>query len=281
MTRMDLTLEVVMLQQSVVTPKVSDLLAANRLLKKAAKHSDMAGLYYRPLTFPLRIVSVADASFATKQTSYAQEAEIVMLMSDPHIVLHHRDLVADHEAYKIGGTGHVLSFSASKAKRISHSTSHAETNAAVRALYSAQLAAIRFTELFCELTFQVQPTLKYLIELQDGGHYIIPCDHITDCMDLFELCCGLKGIPSDKTQRLSILSIRENRLTNRIRRFIHCPTHCMLADALTKPMISHTLMHFITTGIWVTSNGPNKQIRVRTSTYTPNYTEDTLIQLDH
>ena len=101
----------------------------------------MTGLYYRPMSFPLRIVSVTDASFAGRETSFPQEAEIVLLMNDTHLNLTTKDYVDPKSNYLVGGYAHVLFFSASKAKRISHSTSHAETNAAVRGIHSAQLAA--------------------------------------------------------------------------------------------------------------------------------------------
>ena len=66
---MDLVLEVVLLQQHTVTPHIRDMCAALKLHRKALKYSEMNGLHYRPLPFPLRILSISDASFATKSTS--------------------------------------------------------------------------------------------------------------------------------------------------------------------------------------------------------------------
>ena len=121
--------------------------------------------------------------------------------------------------------------------------------------------------------------LENLLQLQDSGKYVLPVDHVTDCMDFYELACGLKGIPSDKTQRLSVLSIREHKLTSRIRNFF-CPTQSMLVDALTKPMWSDTLHKFITTGYWITNNVENKPIRLRTMVIQDDYTEHDLINID-
>ena len=53
-------------------------------------------------------------------------------------------------------------------------------------------------------------------------------------MDLWELACGLKGIPQDKSQRLGVLSIREERRCLRLRRLFHIRTKWMAADQLTK-----------------------------------------------
>ena len=78
-------------------------------------------------------------------------------------------------------------------------------------------------------------------------------DHVTDCFDFWQLCCGEKGIPSDKSSRLAILSMREERLSGRIRGFIHCPTELMLVDALTKVGIFSQIMRHVTTGTWDTN----------------------------
>eukprot|EP00959_Pyramimonas_sp_CCMP1952_P137967 2887852-Pyramimonas_sp.AAC.1 len=91
----------------------------------------------------------------------------------------------------------------------------------------------------------------------------IVTDHYTDCLDFWQLCCGVKGVPSDKDSRLSILSIREERLTGRIRYFVHCPTHNMICDALTRTGVFPQIMRLVSTGVWqiVTING--KQFTAR------------------
>eukprot|EP00959_Pyramimonas_sp_CCMP1952_P113451 2370957-Pyramimonas_sp.AAC.1 len=45
----------------------------------------------------------------------------------------------------------------------------------------------------------------------------IVTDYYADCLDFWQLCCGAKGVPSDKNSRLSILSVREGRFTGCIR----------------------------------------------------------------
>eukprot|EP00959_Pyramimonas_sp_CCMP1952_P109064 2281057-Pyramimonas_sp.AAC.1 len=62
------------------------------------------------------------------------------------------------------------------------------------------------------------------MQMQDEGRAMIPIDIITGCYDLYQLTTGLKGIPVDKTQRLSILALREDRLSGRRRRIYHGPT---------------------------------------------------------
>ena len=159
----------------------------------------MNGLHYRPLAFPLSILSVSDASFATKATSYAQEAEGVLLATDDLVYDITRDTVPFSETHKFAGYLHTLSSGASKSKRISHSTSHVETNAAERFQNSAHLAALRLTEFRASCMFRQPPSFSLLLRTQEQGQFLVPCDSIADCMDLWELASGLRGIPSDNS----------------------------------------------------------------------------------
>ena len=95
----------------------------------------------------------------------------------------------------------------------------------------------------------------------DAGRLPVPVDAWIDCMDLCELCCGIRGTPQDKSQRLGVLSLREERRTLRLRRLYHVRTTWMLADMLTKAtgVDSRSLLELITSGVWTVCN----PIRVR------------------
>ena len=116
----------------------------------------------------------------------------------------------------------------------------------------------------------------------------IPIDMCTDAMNLFELICYSKSLPNDKHHRVGILALREDRLTRRIRHVIHIPTRIMLADQLTKRIISEVFMRFITTGYWSTviprATAKSKsapRIRIRRAALRPStYTEQDLINND-
>ena len=84
--------------------------------------------------------------------------------------------------------------------------------------------------------------------MQDDGKAAFPIDLVTDCYDLFQLITGMKGIPVDKTQRLSILSLREDRLSGRVRRMYHWPTELMIMDALPKVGVFPQMMDYLTSG---------------------------------
>ena len=91
----------------------------------------------------------------------------------------------------------ILAVVSHKAKRISSSTSTAETLSAVVGKELAQLVAVRLSELLGHgLThpFGTCPTLSSLRAMQEDGAWIIPIDHVTDCKDVFELVTGPKGI---------------------------------------------------------------------------------------
>ena len=83
-------------------------------------------------------------------------------------------------------------------------------------------------------------------------NFAIPVDAVIDCMDLWELACGQRGIPQDKSQRLGVLALREERRWSRLRRFYHYTTHWMLADQLTKysGYFSKTLLEMVSSGHW-------------------------------
>jgi hypothetical protein len=99
------------------------------------------------------------------------------------------------------------------------------------------------------------------MDLVDNSLLPFPHDHFVDCMDLWELTCGIKGIPQDKGQRLGILAIREERRSLRLRRLYHVRTHWMLCDQLTKHSgyVSKSLLEFLTSGYWTVEGS----IRVR------------------
>ena len=120
----------------------------------------------------------------------------------------------------IGGRCHLIAHISHKAKRISSSTSTAETLAAIIGRELAQLVAMRITELFCigiRTPLGCQPSLPQLIELQEDAAWKLPIDQYTDCRDLFMLMVGLKGVPQDRYQRLYVLSLREDRIKGAIR----------------------------------------------------------------
>ena len=147
----------------------------------------------------------------------------------------------------------VLAYICHKAKRVSSSTSTAETLVANLGRELAQLVALRLTEVMGHgmcTPYGIATPLKSLIDVQENCTWIIPVDHVTDCRDVFELVVGAKGVPQDRYQRLYVMSLREDRVKGGIRRFFWIPTTAMLADSLTKSMISSIMMDLLQWGYW-------------------------------
>ena len=223
-TRPDLSADVVLLQSRVTKATIADLRQANSIIRRAQQHSDR-GLYFRKLAAPLCLMAIADSSFSTKSTSYAVEGTMSVLKSAPEV------LTPDTKSAKVwAGQCHLLCHHSGKAKRISHSTSHAESLAAYSTLSTTEQVAERLTE----LTAPHSPSVDELIQMSSRGDYELPVHHFTDCMDLVELATGLKGCPQDRSQRLIILSIRERRMLGKTRSTNHLQTSDMPANSLTK-----------------------------------------------
>jgi hypothetical protein len=144
------------------------------------------------------------------------------------------------------GRAHVLWSQGSKSKRISYSTSHGETLAAINGMETESLVSLRISELILP---DKKPSLQQLAALQERGNENLPIDHHTDCRGLFEVVTGSKTLPQDKAQRIYTLALKEARLCGRIRWFLLIPTQWMTADPLTKPMHSGPLLHLLSSGI--------------------------------
>lgn len=249
-TRLDLVAEVSHLATHVTTAEIRHLRYANQVLKRAQdKDSRGVGLYFRKLNpkHGLRLACFHDASSHTKEKAYAHEGVLVLLMEDhvkPQSEIYEHSC-ADDEARLHGGRAHILWSHGSKAKRISYSTSHAETLAAINGHESAILVSIRLSEM---LHKDKTPSLQQLAALQEAGNMQLPIDDYGDCNDVFQLVTGCKTLPQDKSQRIYVLSLRESRLSGRIRWMALIPTQSVIADCLTKPMISKQMMMLLTTG---------------------------------
>ena len=250
-TRLDLISDVCQLQTFVTQAKVKHLKAANNVVKRAKDpRFKSLGLVYRHLdpNRPWRIMCIHDASAASKGRVYAHEGILILLAHDT-LDLEDKCFSISGEDFpcsRFGGSAHILWAQGNKAKRVSYSTSHGETLAAINGMESASLIALRLGELLVQ---ERKPTLQRLAALQERGVPFLPVDAYTDCRDFFELSTGVKTMPQDKSQRIYIMAHREARLRGRLRWLILIPTECMTSDALTKPMISASLNELMSSGV--------------------------------
>ena len=106
-------------------------------------------------------------------------------------------------------------------------------------------------------------SLQATTSLWSRGLFLIPVNHVTDCKDFFLNATGERPIPQDRGHRLYVVCIRGMRITGRIRYSILVPALSMLADALTKTMLSPQLMKFTTAGLITIKNAPNHPVEAR------------------
>lgn len=163
-TRIDLVAEVCRLQTFVTQAKVKHLKMANDIVKRAQdkKYKGLAIIYrHFPRSKGWRLACIHDASSASQGRTYANEGILVLLTVDKLDIddkLH--DISGLHcDPERFGGPAHILWAQGNKAKRISYSTSHGETLAAINGLESSSLVALRLGELPIK---EKKPTLHQL-----------------------------------------------------------------------------------------------------------------------
>ena len=224
---------------------------ANQVLKRAQQpdFQDVGIYFMKPNpSRGLRLACFHDSSSFTKEKSYAQEGVIVMLMEDNVTPVEGQyDVTCDDlGAADHGGRAHVLWSHGAKAKRISYSTSHAETLAAISGNEASVMVSVRISEV---LHPSERPTLQQLAAIQEAGNPQLPVDDYGDCNDVFQLVTIGKTLPQDKTRRIYVLSLRESRLSGRVRWMSLVPTQSMIADVLTKSMHAPQMLTLLTSGV--------------------------------
>eukprot|EP00959_Pyramimonas_sp_CCMP1952_P346974 7267149-Pyramimonas_sp.AAC.2 len=73
------------MQSRQAAPTIGYYKSLKSILDRAKNHRYQAGLYFRRLSGPFRLASINDAAHATKNTSYAHEAQGPFLMEDRFI----------------------------------------------------------------------------------------------------------------------------------------------------------------------------------------------------
>ena len=89
----------------------------------------------------------------------------------------------------MSGPCHLLYHHSQKAKRVSHSTAHAES----LSQYGVLIAAEQIAERFTGLNAPFAPSFDRLIEISSNGKYDLVIHACTDCRDLLELVVGAKA----------------------------------------------------------------------------------------
>ena len=278
-TRLDIIADLSILQSRVTIAEVRDIKQANQILIKVNDFKDTGLFYCYIKTKHQRLMCIHDASSASKGRHYAQEGVLIGLADDYFWNKNQEpEVTHDDEDVKLhNGVFHVLHATGGKAKRVSYSTSHAETLSMVNGLEASTLIMLRMAELDFK---HKAPTLEQLMRIQENGNPDLPMDFYGDCRDLFELVTGLRTLPQDKGQRLYVLGVKEARITGRIRQVVLIPTECMTSDALTKPLVHKSLLQLMTSGTVSFFNVPNHPVLSRVLPALQEYDEHDIIKTD-
>ena len=173
-TRLDLVSDVGVIQSRITKATVADFQTANAIVKKAkTKQYQDVGIIFRqfPANTSWRLAVVHDASSASKGRAYSQEGVMVLLMPDYLDLNKKIHTINGNEVSEKNFSGHarILFAHGGKSKRISYSTSHAETLAAMSGLEISTLVSLRLAEL---LLPDRKPTLQQLFKNEEFLFYL-------------------------------------------------------------------------------------------------------------
>eukprot|EP00435_Cladocopium_sp_Y103_P053746 s991_g17.t1 len=183
-TRLDIIADLSIIQSRVTIAEVRDLKQANQILDKVNEFKDTGLFYCHTKTKHQRLMCIHDASSASKGRHYAQEGVLIGL-ADDHFWNKHKEseVIYDDESVKQhNGVFHVLHATGGKAKRVSYSTSHAETLSMVNTLEAATLIMVRMSELDFK---HKAPTLEQLMRIQENGNPELPMDFYMETAEIY------------------------------------------------------------------------------------------------
>ena len=141
--------ETCLLQTIMLQPIVGTMRRCNALLKRAKLNRVLCGLHYRFIEGSVRLVVFSDASHGSVISPYAFEGIVIGLTVDNFCVddKGKTSELSARDARQFNGAFQIIYFASKKSKRISHSTSHAETLALINGSQVASLINERFFEL--------------------------------------------------------------------------------------------------------------------------------------
>ena len=95
-------------------------------------------------------------------------------------------------------------------------------------------------------------TIENLYKAEENGDFPVPLEAVTDARSLFEAAkAGETKTPAEDSLVLCILVLKEALRCGRLARFWWVDTRDMLADALTKGVISRSaVLETSNTGVW-------------------------------
>ena len=119
---------VCILQSAISAPTIKHLKLVNQVVKRCQMHAKEYHLLIEPLPEPVRLITYADSSVATKDTSYSQEGILILLMHDPDLKLNKAITeLTEEQTDLLSGPAHILHASSNKGRRVAV-WSHCQTS---------------------------------------------------------------------------------------------------------------------------------------------------------
>lgn len=199
-TRPDLSYDAMEMATYAKSPRVRDMLALNKVVRKI--HEISSTIKFQPMdlvTDELKIIFYSDASLGNMPNGKDSGRGYIIFLVN--------------QEYKMN----VISWASNKIRRVTHSTFAAETLGCSDAMSSA----ISCRQLLCELLFN------------DPRSTIIPIIGLVDSRQLYDHINSTKQC-AEKRIRLDVAEIQEAIQTKEIENIFWVPTQKMLADCLTK-----------------------------------------------
>ena len=159
LTRWDLLYDLCILRTQVKDATVAQLKECNRIIWVATKYTER-GLVFEALSgrrgqpwadSRRRLAAVADSSHASSKSSYAFEGNLVFLQAEcgakEQSTKDYEQVLRAANISGLSGRVHPLHVRSQKMKRLSQSTSHAETLSQLSCTVVAECVAMRYTEM--------------------------------------------------------------------------------------------------------------------------------------
>ena len=234
-TRYDVSVYVAALQRVAQTPRMAHLRKVGRVLKWVRRRR--YSIRYRSLRRPLKVLVVSDSSFRKEDnTGLAMRGAFVC--------------IAEQQSQSPGGRVHVIEVFSKKQRRVMRSTFGAEILGLNDAVEFGKLIAIALAEL-CEPT----ASLKTLADFEQDGTWPIGIEAVTDARAVKDAILNTdQKTPREDSLVLTLLQMRDNVATHRLRKLWWCDTLDMIADGLTKGAVSRSsIIRVCETGEWILS----------------------------
>ena len=240
-TRPDAAVFVSALQRHLKQPRVRDILNLNRVLKYL-KVKPLA-LTYHKIEGPWKLLAISDSAFKGEdQDCLAVRSGIIALC-------------AKHGVQEGRNSLQVIEFTTKKQTKVCRSTFAAELHSSLDLVGTAQV----IRSVLSEILEGPQSAAKLADELEEG-RCCIRLDAVIDAMSVWQSVVSEEPKCTDQLVLLHLCKMRE--VARRcLDKYVWCDTRSMLADGLTKGVISRdALRQLASEGTWQVSQ-PLKEFK--------------------